>query len=385
MREDIKFWELEGKKSSERKGKEEMKIETYRGVPFIDREEEIEFFVDWFSEAPQRILFVYGPKSSGKTTVIEYVVEKKLLTEKEWWIKGKYWIKYLNLRGKLITSYRSFLEALIVPEEVYEETIETNVNLTLGLISLESRKIEQIKERKRNLFDVLTEEIEKESRKKKKPILIIDEIQKLRDVYIENGNGERELLKEFLNFCVRLTKETHLCHVVILTSNTVFIEKLYSDAKLKKTSVFYKIEHLDKGKVEEWLKEEGFSRDEIKLIWDYLGGCITDILRVFPVRKNGKDLKKFLEEQKWLAYTEIDEYLAEFGDEEVEYFKEVAQKIVKNGYYSIEGVKKSKREFLQKWAEKEILFYDPLELKVTGNSRIYEKGLELLLERHIHT
>ena len=76
LREDIKFWELEGKKSSERKGKEEMKIETYRGVPFIDREEEIEFFVDWFREAPQRILFVYGPKSSGKTTVIEYVIEK---------------------------------------------------------------------------------------------------------------------------------------------------------------------------------------------------------------------------------------------------------------------------------------------------------------------
>jgi AAA+ ATPase superfamily predicted ATPase len=53
-----------------------MRIETYRGAPFIDREEEIEFFVKWFSEVPQRILFVYGPKSSGKTTVIEYVIEK---------------------------------------------------------------------------------------------------------------------------------------------------------------------------------------------------------------------------------------------------------------------------------------------------------------------
>jgi predicted AAA+ superfamily ATPase len=48
-----------------------MKIRTYRGVPFVDREEEIKFFVDWFSEPPQRILFVYGPKSSGKTTVDE--------------------------------------------------------------------------------------------------------------------------------------------------------------------------------------------------------------------------------------------------------------------------------------------------------------------------
>ena len=41
-----------------------MKIETYRGVPFIDREEEIEFFVEWFSELPQRILFVYGPNKA---------------------------------------------------------------------------------------------------------------------------------------------------------------------------------------------------------------------------------------------------------------------------------------------------------------------------------
>jgi len=60
----------------------------------------------------------------------------------------------------------------------------------------------------------------------------------LRDIYI---NSERELLKEFLNFCVSLTKEKHLSHVVILTSNTVFIERIYIDARMKKTSVFKKL------------------------------------------------------------------------------------------------------------------------------------------------
>ena len=358
-----------------------MKIETYRGVPFVDREEEIKFFVDWFGEAPQRILFVYGPKSSGKTTVIEYVVEKKLLTEKEWWIKGKYWVKYLNLRGKLITSYRSFLEALIVPEEVYEETIETNVNLTLGLISLDTRKIEQVKEKKRNLFDVLMEEIEKESRKKK-PILIIDEIQKLRDVYIENGNGERELLKEFLNFCVRLTKETHLCHVVILTSNTVFVERIYNDAKMKLTSDFKKIGHLERRKVHEWLGIEGLKDKEIELVWEYLGGCIPLILKMLGYYQRGVNLEEYLEEQKWLAYSEIVDYLTELEDKERELFIKIAEEIVKNGFYSLEKIKKEEKKLLQKWAEKEILFYDPLELKVTGNNRIYEKGMELLLERY---
>ena len=75
--------------------------------------------------------------------------------------------------------------------------------------------------------------------------------------------------------------------------------------------------------------------------------------------------------------------MSEFRDEEVEYFKEIAWEIVKKGYYNIEGLKKSKREFLQKWAEKEILFYDPLELKIRGNNRTYEKGMEFLLDKEV--
>ncbi len=358
-----------------------MRITTYRGAPFVDREEEEEFFVDWFNEVPQRILWVYGPKSSGKTTLIEYVIENRLLTEKEWWIKSKYWIKYLNLRGKLITSYRSFLDALIVPENVYEEVIQTNVKLSLGLIKIEGRKIQQIKEQKRNLFDVLIEEIEAERALKKIPVLIIDEIQKLRDAYIKNNNGERELLKEFLNFCVRLTKETHLCHVVILTSNTVFIEKIYNDARMKVTSEFKKVDHLRKEQVEEWLKQEGFNQEEINLVWDYYGGAIAFILRAIECKRKKKDLKKFLEREAWLAYTEIVDYLTDFDGEERKKFLEIAKEILDRGFYSLENITKAKKEFLSKWAEKEILFYDPLELKVTGNSRIYEKGMELLFEK----
>ena len=57
-----------------------MKVEEYRGVPFLYREDEIEFLIRWFNESPQRILFVYGPKSSGKTTIMEYVIENKLLS-----------------------------------------------------------------------------------------------------------------------------------------------------------------------------------------------------------------------------------------------------------------------------------------------------------------
>ena len=348
-----------------------MKIQTYRGVPFVDREEEIKFFVDWFSEPPQRILFVYGPKSSGKTTVIEYVIENKLLKQ-----KNKYWVKYFNLREALISSYGSFLDTFFT--EVKDEESEREGKIEINVIGFKAEVLQRIKKKQENLFKVFIRKIREIAEGGARPILILDEIQKLRDVYIENGNGERELLKEFLNFCIRLTKETHLCHVVILTSNTVFIERIYNDARMKETSKFKKIDHLSKDKVVDWLKLEGFDEKSIELVWEYFGGNIGRILEAIKVYKAGKNLKEFLEEQKWLAYTEIDEYLAEFNEEETEFLLKVAREIIEKGYFSISGLKADKRKLLQKWAEKEILFYDPLELKVTGNSRIYEKGMELL-------
>ena len=172
-----------------------MRIETYRSAPFVDREEEEEFFVNWFSEVPQRILFVYGPKSSGKTTIIEYVIEKRLLKENKRRKRKKYWIKYLNLREALITSYGSFLDTFFV--RVQEEESKKEGRIGINLIGFKAEILERIKKKQANLFKVFIREIKEIAEGGERPILIIDEIQKLRDVYMENGNGERELLKEF--------------------------------------------------------------------------------------------------------------------------------------------------------------------------------------------
>ncbi len=360
-----------------------MRIETYRGAPFVDREEEIEFLVDWFNEVPQRILWVYGPKSSGKTTLISYVIEKKLLPQEKWLSqKSKYLVKYLNLREKFITSYRTFLEAFVVPEDVYEEEVKTEASFGIKFFRAKRERIERVRKRELDWGEIFLEEILSAKKEKKRAVIVVDEIQELQEVYIKNGNGERELLREFLTFCVSLTKEKHLSHVVILTSNTVFVERIYNDAKLKATSRFKKIDHLSKDKVFEWLELENFKRAEIELVWEYYGGAISYLLEAIRVKKKRVDLKEFLKREAWLAYTEIDEYLAKFKENEIKFFKDVAGEIVKKGYFSIERLKEEKRSFLQKWAEKEILFYDPLELKVYANSRIYEKGMEILLKRN---
>ena len=362
-----------------------MRVEEYRGVPFLYREKELSFLIKWFSEPPQRILFVYGPKSSGKTTIIEYIVEKELLGEGKL-KKDKYWVKYINLRGKLISSYNSFLEALIMPnEDGGDKSAELSASINLGVIMLSARRVKEIKERRINLFDVLLEKIEEEKERGRIPIIIIDEIQKLRDIYIRNGNGERELLKEFLNFCISLTKERHLSNVAILTSNTVFVERIYNDAKMKETSEFMKISHLSRDEVYEWLsEEERIKGKDIELIWEYVGGNISRIMKILREYKEGASLKTLLDRERWLAYTEIVDYIGRggFKDEEVEKFVNICEEITVKGAFELNvrdiadyvGI-------IDRWSEKEILFYDPLELRVMGNSRIYEKGMELLLER----
>jgi len=271
------------------------------------------------------------------------------------------------------------LESFIQPTLEKEKKKEKlSARISIGIFEMKGEILNEVKERKRDLFDVMINEIDKISKEGKQPILIIDEIQTLEDIYI---NGDRELLKEFLNFCVSLTKETHLSHVVILSSNTIFINRIYSDAKLKETSRFFKVDHLDKSIVVEWLISEGFKDDEIELIWDYLGGSISQIQRMMFEKKEFNTLEEYLEHRAFLAYTEIMHFLnfsGKINKEERKLLYDVCRSIIENGYFKPKDDKY--RTVIEKFSEVEILFFDPLTLEVKGNSRIYEKGMEKLVD-----
>ncbi|GAB6887424.1 ATP-binding protein [Desulfothermus okinawensis JCM 13304] len=355
-------------------------MKMFRGKRLIDREKEIRFIKEWFEDIPDEILWIYGPKSSGKTTIIEYIVENELF-EDFWSLKprGNYWVKYINLRRYLISSYKTFLEAFLQPKkEIKGQKEKINARMSIGVFSINSEILKEVKQREKDLFNVLTEHIQ-EMASNKRPILIIDEIQTLQDIYI---NSERELLKEFLNFCVALTKELHLAHVVILSSNTVFIDRIYNDAKLKVTSRFYKVDHLDKDTTVSWLMEDGFKDKDIELIWEYLGGCIPLIQRMIREKREFQNLKEYLEYQKRLAFSEIIDFIqrGDFREQEIEIFEKIAERILKEGVYYLD--KKENRDeikVIDRWAEKEILFFDPLTREVKGNNRLYEKGMDELL------
>ena len=219
--------------------------------------------------------------------------------------------------------------------------------------------------------------------KNKKNILIIDEIQALQDIYI---SGDKILLNEFLNFCVRLTKETHLSHVVILSSNTLFINEIYTNAKLKETSKFYKIDHLPKDEIVKWLKcgyddPHKFNNEEIELIWDYFGGAIPYIQKMltnFCELHTHDTLQKYLDNEAKLALSDIKMSFWHLGDRDmIETFKAISKDILEYGYFKgVDFTNSIQKDVIDYFCEKEILFFEPSDTLIYPNSRIYVKAMQ---------
>jgi AAA+ ATPase superfamily predicted ATPase len=358
------------------------KVTYFREKPLINRKNEINFIKDYFTKLPERILWIYGPKSTGKTTLIEYIVENELFDDFKLFKSSKYNVKYINFRRNIVANYDTFVDSLLMPDDIklsYENSAEFNI----GIFKISAKEFVAAKEKKVDVFKLLKAQFESSN---KRNVLIIDEIQVLQDIYI---NGGKILLNEFLNFLVSLTKETHLSHVVILSSNTIFINEIYNNAKLKETSEFYKIDHLDFKEVEYWLKggydnPHIFSNEEINLIWEYLGGTISRIQKLltnFCELKMFDTLKEYLENEAKLADSEIFASLREKADRDfVNEFYKIAKEILQKGYSNnLDLFNLVQKQVIEYFCEKEILFFEPSEKRVYANSKIYVKGMERLL------
>ena len=70
-------------------------------MKFINRTKEMADLKAYFTQEPNALLFVYGPKSSGKSTLLQ-----KMVTELP---HDQFTINFMNLREVLIYDFRTFL------------------------------------------------------------------------------------------------------------------------------------------------------------------------------------------------------------------------------------------------------------------------------------
>ena len=112
------------------------------------------------------------------------------------------------------------------------------------------------------------------------------------------GDGNKSLLNELFNLFVSLTKMEHLCHVICLTSDTLFIEEIYQNSTLENTSKYYLINWLRKGTVRSILKEEGFTDDEVNYAINYIS-LPYEIVELVENKKLGLTVEETI--KQWIT------------------------------------------------------------------------------------
>jgi AAA+ ATPase superfamily predicted ATPase len=303
----------------------------YKKEPaFINRQREIAYLNQWIEQRPEHILFFHGPKSSGKTTLISKFVDGCLSDEK------RFSVRLFNLREVLLVNYEDFLQCFFqLQEPDVKDTSQTrHYNMKFFPLTVQTRK--KIKDRQLDPFDVMKAELKKLNIQGIRPIIIIDELQALESIYF---NSQRELIKELVNFFVAMTKESHLCHVLLSSSDGYFIEKLYNDSKLRKTSKLFEVDYLPREDIVYWLnnlEQESSITDytlnssQIEYIWENLGGSIWEISAVLgDLLQSCKDgniedrkIEKVVESYIVQASSHFEEY-AGLDDAKTELLREI--------------------------------------------------------------
>ena len=254
-----------------------------RRIEFHDREKEMKKIMDILDAEPSLITFVYGPINSGKTALITHLIEE---------LPEDYVVFYVNLRGKFISNYDDFVRALFKLDREKKEYKE--ILRTISEVSLKSLKFTGIpvtegvldlffrEKTYEDVFEFL-EDYFTEIAKNKVPVLIVDELQKIGDVRINT-----HLIYELFNLFIRLTKELHLCHVFAVTSDSLFIEQVYSEAMLEGRCRYLLVDDFDYETTAAFIDGHDFTDDERTIAWEYCGGKPVCLLELMNAKDNRK-------------------------------------------------------------------------------------------------
>ena len=281
-------------------------------MKFFNREKEINEILLILEEEPNNIYFIYGPLNSGKSTLIREVITNRL-------DKSKYIPFFIDFRTRNILNVDNFIECLFEVDEKskiddFREYAKSLADLLIGGSEEISKyylgmpikipkpffdRIFSKRDKSADVYQYIEYLFAKLNENGKKPILIFDELQMIRKITL---NGNRLLLWSLFQFLVALTKVQHLCHVFCLSSDSLFIEYVYTTGELEGRADYILVDDFDKEtaiKFMDFLSEEilnkKLSDDEKELIYSYVGGKPILIIKVVD-KLRYEDLKEILDQ-----------------------------------------------------------------------------------------
>jgi len=360
-------------------------------MKFFNREKEIKEILSVIESEPQLIYFIYGPINSGKSALIREIIKNKL-------DKSKYVPFLIDFRQISVGSFEDFIEAMF--EVDYSSKIDDikkyvkdfinwileNTDTVSKLISMYSGvplqipapvlKLEEKEERRiKNIYRYLKELFLEIRAKGKVPVFILDELQMLKDISL---NGNRPLLKSFFQFLVALTKVEHLAHVFCISSDSLFIEHVYSSAELENRADYILIDDFEKKETLEFIdfltKEllKGkivLSKKEKERIYDFVGGkpvLLIKVINKLKIKTLDEVLNYLLQDEK----QKIKYFLEDVEEKDIKLYKKVIDvfKLFQDKEEIPDSlVKKPLKEFL---VNKNILFLDPIKGILKPQSRL---------------
>ncbi len=349
-------------------------------IEFHDREKETMELARILSTDPTLITFIYGPINSGKTELINNLIKNLPESQK---------VFYINLRGRFISNYDEFIKVLFDVEHAarykrIKEFLKPVANVLpesySGIPIPKDMFLKLFKEKEVEDAFVYIETVLRAFYKDGyPPVLVIDELQVIGDLKVDDL-----LIYKLFNFFIRLTKELHLAHVFAISSDSLFIEDVHSEAMLEGRCRYLLVDDFDYETTAAFLEKHGFTDDENAIAWEYCGGKPVYLIELMNYENREEKAREMLV----LRTGEIETILKrinELGGEiiiedtkySVSYEKlvESLKKFVDRETIDMNEVDEISKAFLVK---KNILFVDPLRKTILPQS-----SLDLLAIREV--
>ncbi len=348
-------------------------------MPFFNREKDIKQMKAILSGEPNLVYFVYGPINSGKTALLMKVFEE---------LPENYRIFYINFRARDVESMEDLIRVMFrVKEkeknlsEFLKKVLKAGAKFleTIGGIPISKDVFEILFKKSEKVDDVfafLEEYFKGVVNLNYRPVLVFDEMQTIRDIMNTRG---KSVIARLFNFLVRLTKELHICHCLCATSDCLFIDDIYSNARLEGRAKYILVDDLEKKEAFQVYVSFGFSEKE--LIWEYIGGKFGDMIRLYEDKKRGLAEKEalnemFRDERARLRWTirKIEE-----GEKKAPPVKEIKEVFKLFKEKEIIEEEKIKGKVLRFLIEENILFYNPLTGTVQPQGRLIWKAIKEII------